>query len=95
MSDPFLEAEAALWVGVVKQAKKDLVLQNNRFALMAARYFFLEPVESDRHNIKTFAGLCAATDVNADTAAKAVFEGLKPWQRERIYGLLKRDGYTV
>src|SRR3989344_7665229 len=76
-SDPFSAAEVALWVRVVEQAKKDLVSWNTNLALKAARYFFLEPVESDRHNIRTFAGLCAATGINADAAAKMVFTGLQ------------------
>ena len=90
-----ISAAGDLWVKVVEQAMKDLVSYNTNLAVRAARYFFREPVESDRHNIKTFAGLCAATGINADAAAKAVFTGLKSWQQERIYGLLKRAGYNV
>lgn len=87
-------AAGNLWVAVIKQAKKDLVLGNTRNALIAARYFFLEPVDSDFRDIKTFAGLCAATRINVDAAAKAIFTELKPNQQERILNLLKNDGYT-
>ncbi len=90
-----ISAAGDLWVKVVEQAMKDLVSWNTHLALMAARYFFLEPVESDRKDIKTFAGLCAATGINADAAAKTVFAGLKPLQQERIYNLLKGAGYNV
>ena len=70
--------EGNLWGEVIKRAKQDLVSQSNRNAFLAAEYFFFEPVNGDDRNIRTFAGLCAATNINADAAARAIFGALKP-----------------
>ncbi len=80
---------------VVRQARQDLVSWDSRLVLPAAEYFFLEPADGDARDVRTFAGLCAATTINADAAAKAIFAGLKPRQKKRIHGLLRRAGYNV
>ena len=82
-----------LWSEVIKQVKQDLVSPDTRNALLAAKYFFFEPVAGDERDIRTFAGLCAATTINADVAARAVFGALEPRQQERILRLLKDTGF--
>lgn len=92
VADQF-SAAGSLWVGVVKQAKRDLVLNDTRNASLAAKYFFLEPADGDDGDIKTFAGLCAATRINANSAAKAIFSELNPDQQERVRNLLRDVGF--
>ncbi len=82
-----------LWASVVKHAKQDLVLPDLRNALSAARYFFLDPTTGDDSDIRTFAGLCDATRINADAAARAIFNELEPHQQKRILHLLQEVGY--
>lgn len=86
--------EGNLWAAVVRQAKKDLVSRDGRLALTAAEYFFLE--DHNRFNIRTFAGVCAVVGIiNADSAAKKIFRGLKPCQQRRVCGLLRDAGYNI
>lgn len=84
-----------VWAAVVKQAKLDLVSPDDRLALLAARYFFFEPRKGDDRDIRTFAGLCAVTSINAEAAAEAIFRKLSPDQKRRICILLKHAGYNV
>ena len=87
----FLTLAAAL----IEQAKKDLKSKDSYSALRAAKYFFLEPTERDSDDLETFAGLCAAVQINNQAAAKAIFSELPPHQRRHIYRLLQDAGYKT
>ena len=88
-------AAGTLWVAVIKQAKQELVSSDDRRACLAAEYFFLAPGKGVDRDMRKFAGLCAATKINADAAAKAIFDELKPKQKERVLILMRNDGNDV
>mgnify|MGYP001563236985 CR=1 FL=1 len=90
-----LESFLSLAESMIKQAKNDLISQDNYLVLRAAMYFFLKPAQSDNDNLRTFAGLCAATGINSDAAAKAIFDELLSHQQERIRSLLQDEGYCT
>ena len=83
--EPFL----SLAESMIKQAKNDLISQDERLVLRAAKYFFLEPTQGDYDDLMRFAGLCVATGINSDAAAKAIFDELLSHQQERIRSLLQ------
>lgn len=80
---------ANLWVKVIEQTRRDLTSSDSYLVLAAARYFFIEPVSGDDRDIQTFAGLCTVTNINADAAAKAIFEKLCLCQQKKILYLLR------
>lgn len=91
MADQFPSLATAL----VEQAKKDLISEDDHFAMRAAMYFFLCPVSGDEGDLKTFTGLCRARNINADAAAKAIFNQLLPHEQKRVRSLLQASGYHV
>ena len=84
-----------LAAALIQQAKKDLKSEDSYDALRAAKYFFLKPTEEDSGDLKTFAGLCLATNIDADAGAKAIFDELSPCQQTRIRLLLQDAGYKT
>ena len=87
--DQFLSLTGAM----IKQAKNDLISEDKRLVLRAAKYFFLKPTQGDYDDLMRFAGLCAATRINSDAAAKTIFDELLPHQQECIRSLLRHRGY--
>lgn len=90
-ADSFLSLAEAM----IKQAKNDLISEDERLAIQAAKYFFLEPTQGDEDDLKRFAGLCTATGINANAAAKTIFSELLPHQQEQICDLLQNAGYHI
>ena len=90
-----LESFLSLAEAMIKQAKNDLISEDDYLALRAAIYFFLKPVQSDNDNLRTFAGLCTATQINPDAAATAIFNNLKSHQKKRMRSILQNAGYNV
>ena len=84
-----------VWVAVIKLAKKDLVSSDDRLACLAAEYFFLEPSKGDDGDMRKFVGLCAETNINANAAAKAIFDELNPEQKKRVLILMRDAGNDV
>lgn len=93
--DIIIDQLLSLATAMIEQAKKELTSGDDYLAMRAAMYFFLEPVQSDNDNLRTFAGLCTATQINADAAAIAIFDNLKSHQKRRIRSLLQNAGYNV
>ena len=89
--EPFLSLAEAM----IKQVKNDLISQDEYLVLRAAKYFFLKPTQGDYDDLMRFAGLCAATEIDSDAAAKAIFDELAPHQQECIRSLLQNAGYHV
>lgn len=87
--DQFLLLAASL----IEQGKKDLVSEDDYIVLKSAKYFFLKPAQGDDGDLKKFAGLCMATGIDADAAAKAIFDELLPYQQKSIRSLLRSTGY--
>ncbi len=90
-----LESFLSLAEAMIKQAKNDLISEDERLVLRAAKYFFLKPTQDDYDDLMKFAGLCAATEINSDVAVKAIFDELLPHQQEHIRSLLQHEGYHV
>jgi len=93
--DIIVDQLLSLATAMIEQAKNDLVSEDDYLAMRAAIYFFLEPVQSDNDNLRTFAGLCGATQINANAAAVAIFNNLKSHQKKRVRSLLQNAGYNV
>ncbi|MDP3778480.1 MAG: hypothetical protein Q8R30_00330 [bacterium] len=86
---------SCLAASLIKQAKQDLTSEDDYLAVRAALYFFLDPAPCDNDDLKRFAGLCAATKINAEAAAKSIFNELSACQQNRIRSLLRNAGYSV
>ena len=90
-----LESFLSLAEAMIKQAKNDLISEDEHLVLRAAKYFFLKPTQRDYDDLMRFAGLCVATGINSDAAAKAIFDQLPSHQQECIRKLLRHGGYCT
>ena len=88
-------ADNYIWSRVIDATKLDLRSKNEKTALIAARYFFVRGCKRDKHNMKTFTGLCAAWGIDPDAGAETIFRQLEFHEQIRICMLLKNTGYNI
>lgn len=82
-------------VETLRRAKKDLSSKSPRIVLDAAKYFFLDGAGVDESNSKTFTALCIRSGINADVAAKNIWNRLPKKKQKKIIRLLDKAGYKT